>query len=230
MIIPASGFLTLEEYRANSEKVILDTPRQCPKCKKNLWKHGSYQRTAKDLTGSSCVVTVPRLICSGCSLTISCLFDFLVPFKRYVAGGLLRYIVTYAQQETTYRDVAWGEHDGSNTDAEASLSRAFRAVAEACKLSSELVQRVQRACLEAGVDLMAAAQLPVRAANSDRAQSAEKAKGLELLSYAISLTSQLCPDVLQQFFWCRQEIFGAYHSGWQFLRLSAPQSLKQALF
>jgi len=228
LIIPVRGFLGLEDYNDNSQKVILETPKECPQCKENLWKHGSFKRTAKDLKGNKGVISIQRLICSACSLTISCLFDFLAPFKQYVIEDILQYVVIYGQEKTTYRDIAWGEQDGSNTDAEASLSRAFCAVAQVCQISGELAQQAQQACLEAGVDLMTVEQS--RCPNSELAHSVEKAKRLDQLSYLINLTNRYCRDVLSKCFWYRQKIFSGYLASEKLAWLSAPQSLKQALF
>ena len=88
MIIPVSGVESLADYERRREYLDKNIrPTVCPACsKKNrFWRHGKYVR--KVLDGSkSTLVHINRFKCGSCSLVVSLVFAFLVPYARFCAA------------------------------------------------------------------------------------------------------------------------------------------------
>src|ERR1700729_2726791 len=116
MIIQVEGAGSLAEYRVNPDSFVMDGLKECKRCQGALWRHGKYERKVKSQE-SELEVWVPRLKCRACRITYSCLFSFMVPFKRYEAAVLDLYVEGYIHEECTYRDAAWTAEDGERADA-----------------------------------------------------------------------------------------------------------------
>jgi hypothetical protein len=107
MMIHVSGLNSLSEHEAAGGKYEVERPRICPSCGKSdcFWKHSTYSRTAceGELTAK---VKIQRFICKYCSLVISCLFSFLIAYRRYTASLVGQCIEAYGAQANSYRKVA----------------------------------------------------------------------------------------------------------------------------
>jgi hypothetical protein len=102
MILIDHGFSSLEEYRRRGMKFEVLRPGVCPGCKRQncFWKHGNYLRQASD--GDDFVeIRIQRFICryADCRLIVSCLFSFLVPYRRYTAGCVAQAIEEYVEDK-----------------------------------------------------------------------------------------------------------------------------------
>jgi hypothetical protein len=113
MILIDHSFSSLDEYRRRGMKFEVNRPEVCPGCKRPNchWKHGSYLRQASD--GDDFVeIRIQRFICryADCRLIVSCLFSFLVPYRRYTVGFVAQAIEEYVDEEeqvrSSYRRVA----------------------------------------------------------------------------------------------------------------------------
>jgi hypothetical protein len=73
---------SLQSYIENPS-VVLDTLRQCPSCKiRSLSRHGAYSRRVYTSEKPE-RITIYRLRCRPCGLTVSLLPDVLRPYGRY---------------------------------------------------------------------------------------------------------------------------------------------------
>lgn len=119
MILIDHSFSSLEDYRLRSTQFKVSRPEVCPGCMRHhcLWKHGSYLRQVSD--GDECVeIRIQRFICryADCRLIVSCLFSFLVPYRRYSAKFVGEVIEVYVESREpievrmSYRRIAdeWG--------------------------------------------------------------------------------------------------------------------------
>jgi len=163
-------------------------------------------------------------------MTFSILHDFLAPQKRYVADVQATYVTSYIRGETSYREVAWAEDDREREDAEASLSRSYRAVDEACRRALELLFRAQRGLVSSVTDLLCEPTETGEERWGRRAKSQQKRDQLNLLSYLFRLLSHVLEKKAEPEIDWSAGIFAKYRGLTLGFRLSTPQSLKQALF
>src|SRR5262249_12518740 len=201
----------------------------CPQCGTELWRHGQFFRVAQNLVVCA-LIAIPRLFCKTCRGTFSLLHEFLAPHKRYVADVQATYVTSYMGSSASYRETAWAEHDGERQDAEASLSRAYRAVNEACELAVELVFEAQRRLVNSDIAVSEKLPEPVQYPNSLRSESHQKHRQLNQLSYLFRLLSHFATRKVEAESEKPAEICAAYRRLALEFRLSTPQSLKQALF
>jgi hypothetical protein len=162
------------------------------------------------------------MLCCLCGKTFSLLPPFLEPRKRYERAVHEKYISLLVLEGSTYREAAWGESDGDNQDAAASLARAYRAGEQACKSSTEDLLTVQQAIVECGVEPEAESDL-LDCAAAARACSEMKQQQMRLLHHVFAL--------LEHHF-CDSEgaIYPAYRSLRLGFRLPTPHAMQQALF
>ncbi len=212
------------EFLTLGNELEIKIQRECFLCGGNLWRNGYSHRIVLSL--NVCVrLVVPRVVCSGCRKTGTCLYDFLVPYKRYEAAVHAEYVKAYLTTEASYRDVAWSDLDGDNLDAEASLSRAFRAVGEACDSGEVFLQQVQQGLVEQQIEvpeLDAEWVKPV--------QSGSKLQRLFFLFIAMLLAARFCSECRDSWLFVRRYISLGYSLKQLGFRLSAPQTLQQTLF
>lgn len=89
MIIIVFAFKCLAEYVSEGKDYEVSRPTVCPgeQCGQRncFWKHTGYSR---DVLGNDEPVSVriERFRCKFCRLVVSCLFSFLVPYRRYSAA------------------------------------------------------------------------------------------------------------------------------------------------
>src|SRR5271167_805014 len=144
------GIRSLLDFLILGDDLVIEIPKVCPACGGRLWRNGSYYRSCLSLDVCARIL-VPRVVCQDCGKSGTCLFEFLTPYKQYEGAVRVAYVDKYLEPDETYRDVAWCEEDGDREDAEASLSRAYRAVDEACASAELLLQQVQQECVDNGV-------------------------------------------------------------------------------
>lgn len=108
-MIPAFCFLSFQEYIDKRGLAELDKPKKCLNqlCLKQdgFWKHGSYERKAFEEENEQ-IIKVQRFICKYCRKTVSCLYVFLVPYRRFTAREIAGRIQKYLQTRNSYRDLA----------------------------------------------------------------------------------------------------------------------------
>jgi hypothetical protein len=93
MIIMVFAFKCIADFLLNGKDYEVSRPTVCLSalCGRSncFWKHTGYIRNVLD-NEEPVSVAVPRFRCKFCGLVISCLFSFLVPYRRFsaeVVGG-----------------------------------------------------------------------------------------------------------------------------------------------
>lgn len=215
------------EFLTSEEKPEMEVPRECSECGGNLWRNGYSSRIACSLNVCARFL-VPRVVCAECRRSSTCLYDFLLPYKRYEESVHSEYVKRYMTTDESYREVAWGDMDGDNVDAAASLSRVFRAVAEACTSAEMFLQHVQQELVQLRIavpELDAEWVKPV--------QTGKKLEQLFFLFYAIVLAMTFCGGYTHRWSLLRRHISVRRSSGYSLryldFRLSAPQTLQHPL-
>ena len=88
MIIIVFAFKSLAEYLIRNVNYEVERPDSCPRrsCRRRhcFWKHTGYTRHAHD-GGEPVLLRIQRFRCRYCHLVVSCLFSFLVSYRRYSA-------------------------------------------------------------------------------------------------------------------------------------------------
>jgi hypothetical protein len=229
LILPVPGFSGVVDYLQRAEDYVIESPEACLACGGSLWSHGTYRRRVEGF--SVCILlAVPRWICKVCRKSLSLLFDFVLPGKKFSAEVSATYVEEYAMNESSYRKAAWGEHDLDRDDAESSTARAFRAVSDACGSVDEMLMAVQQACTDAAVNLIGEPFEEVQCPNSSNAKSEKKRIRLNRLSYLFGMLSRFLHVPTVAMLEKNAAISAAYRKLFLGSRLSAPHSLKQALF
>jgi len=223
MIILLLGISTLMEF-LNLERIELEIPKECRARGGRLWRNGYSTRICLSLNVCARIV-VPRVVCVDCRKTGTCLFDFLAPYKQYEGAVRLEYASEYLETDKTYRDIAWGEADGDNEDAEASVSRVFRAVEEACDSAEIFIQQVQQELVESGVEVP---ELDVEPAKVT--MKGKKQRQIVLLRLAMRLAKKFCGCCMHSWLLLRRYMSAGYPLCQLGFQLSAPRTLKQPLF
>ena len=74
---------TVESYVRENFQQRLRAPSECPRCHRyhRFQAHGYYGRYATDRTGKTLRIEVRRFLCTSCARTLSCLPDFLQPYR-----------------------------------------------------------------------------------------------------------------------------------------------------
>ncbi len=224
MIILLRGFSSLEEFLKFERIEEIEIPSECRECRGKFWRNGYTTRIC--LSFSVCArIVVPRVVCADCRKTGTCLFDFLMPYKRYEGAVRLEYVSQYLETGKTYRDVAWGDADGDNNDAEASVSRAYRAVEEACDSAEIFIQQLQQELIENGVKVPELDVEPIKATRTEKKQ-----KQMYFLKLAMLLAKEFCGCCAHSWLLLWRYISEGYSLHQLGFQLSAPRTLKQPLF
>lgn len=177
---------------------------------------------------------MPRFICSFCSHTISCLFSFLIPYKRFT-DAVSKAVEDYAIKKTTYRqeaeEVSVLDSSGPPEPSHAQVFRWVKLVAEKAESLLFLVQ--QELALKGKWDLIT--ESDSQCPNAYKAWTITKANSLNKLARLIDLAASLFgtnSDVLSYL----QSYFLQNVESLQYVlantnsRLSAPQSVKHVIF
>lgn len=224
MIILLPGFDSLDDFLKFGTDIDLEISRECRICGGRLWRNGYTTRICLSL--KVCArIEVPRVLCRNCGRTSTCLFDFLVPHKQYEGAVQVEYVSQYLETDRTYREVAWSDVDGDNDDAEASVSRAFRAVEEACESAEAFLQQVQQELVE---NQTTVPELDAEVCKATKKR--DKQKKMELLLLAIRLAKRFCACCLHSWVLIKRYISHGYLLRQLDFRLSAPRTLKHPLF
>lgn len=201
--------------------------RICPECGGRLWKNGFYRRIC--LTLQFCVsLKIQRVLCKNCCKSGSCLYEFLIPYKQYEGSLQALYVDEFLNSNSTYREAAWCDEDGERNDAEASLSRAYRAVSDACESAELLLLQVQQICVESNVIIPEIENEVIPQQN--RARTPNKARLLSLLMLLLQLIRRLDLRIKPAWLCLKKYMSRGYTLLRLGFQLSGPQSLKQALF
>jgi transposase len=145
VIVPVFYFKSARDYVERRNQVEIERPKKCSKCCKEncFWAHGHYEREVIE-GGEAVTIRVPRFICSICSCTISCLFSFLIPYRRFTEA-VSKAIEDYAIKKTTYREeaeeVSVLDSAGSPKPSHAQVFRWVRFVADKAESLLFLVQQ-----------------------------------------------------------------------------------------
>jgi Domain of unknown function (DUF6431) len=218
MSIQVSSADTLIEHLKGETKVV--ETAHCPACERLLWSHGTRLRVCKSLQVCA-VIEIKRGLCPNCNKTYSLLPVFIESQKRFERQVSERYVFQNSMEMRTYRELAW--QDSESDDAEASVSRSFRAVAEAAVKSKEMLLGLQEHLVERGAELEV---VPVVDEQPLAAQSCKSEDKGHRLSY---LRRLFC--LLKHYFGeTERAICRAYRSLCHHNRLSTPHKLQQGLF
>lgn len=162
MIIPVFGIETLADYEQWSKSSSDCRPEKCPGCGKMrvFWKHGSYVRKVLETTRQVDVV-INRFKCKHCGLVVSCLFAFLIPYRRFAAHVVANSVESYMETNASYRQVA-GEMSDLYDDQppKPSHSQIFHAVNALQNKISALLFQLQKELVMRGRDGSLPATLP----------------------------------------------------------------------
>ncbi len=233
MIVYVNWFSSFKDYRQglDEEKIRGELPANCPKCgqSKSFWKHGGYERQVKMPGNEKLPIQILRFICRTCSLTISCLYKFLVAYRHYAASVVATVVETYAREMTSYRELAWSQADGS-----ACFASGFRWVSEMSRKSESLLGMVQR---EMVVTNLWQQDLPVEIAcpNAGKAASEEKRICLDKLASVVATArhwfarAQKPLICLQEHMVAQAETCLSIMSAHK-LRMSAPHNMQHLYF
>ncbi len=236
MIIPVFIVSTLAEYLKVKDEINVPRPEICPKCRESntFWRHDYFERQAIEGELNS-KVKIQRFLCRACGLAVSCLFTFLVPYRRFTAAVVSRACQDYAFKETTYRQEA-EELSVLNSEATPKPSHAqvFRFVDCLARKSEHLLFHLQKELVMQGKLEKLAIAGSSNCPNAYKTQSREKAKALnhvcELVQYAglaFAASNQMAE--LHAHFLQAVESWQVIFS-LRALRLSNPQTMKHLIF
>ena len=232
MIVYVKCISSFKDYRQGLDagKVREELPVVCPRCRqrRSFWKHGSYGRQVKAPGNDGADIEILRYICKFCSLTISCLYKFLVAYRRYATEVVAEVIDRYAQEMTSYREIAWSQEDASGC-----VASVFRWVAEACGKSEQLLGFMQKEMVAGN---LWQEDLPVKVScpNAGKAANMEKSMCLDKLASVVATARQWfgsmpATTALQGYMVAEAETCLSIFSGHK-LRLSAPQKMQHLNF
>lgn len=224
MIIPVLGPSTLQEYVDRGEPAA-PRPDVCPKCQssESFWRHDSFDRRAIEGELSK--------LSHVCGLAASCIFAFLVPYRRATAAVIARAVSDYSLSETTYREEAEELSQlNSDTTPEPSHGQVFRWVATASEKAGQLLLQVQKELVMGGqVEAVQGGGCP----NAYKAHTVKKAMALNELAELAHLAGLLMGTGglrdLQAHFLTEVESLQAICAGHR-LQLANPQRMQHMIF
>lgn len=168
-----------------------------------------------------------------CGVTHACLYDFLIPYRQYTAEAVSEHIERYLTSLISYVEAAFGSAGGAMPDP----SSVFRWLSAMLRQVESLLQQMQLACVDSGMDLLEDSKAANACPNGFKAQREEKKKELDQgvtlvqLARGLSLTPVL---FLHRFFLSVAEIYVACLSGRSKMRIyrkiSSSHSLQCGLF
>ena len=239
MIIQLLGAISLAEYvEAESADGTegVRKPDNCPRCgaRDCFWRHGRYQRTV--IEGSQeRKISVTRLICKSCGLTVSLLQSFIVPYRQFSAAAISQAVEVYVDGTAgSYLEAADRVSSAEEEIQKPSSTQVFR-------WTDLLAWRAERLLAESQKEIMLRGRegdLPENGTNSPNAVKARKTlkkkrvnKLAELLSMGAVLVGKgdnlLCR--LHHFFLFNAESMKAFWTGRK-QRLPAPHNMQCVIF
>ncbi len=190
MIIIVFAFKTLSEYLERDIGYEVERPDACPskKCSRRncFWKHTAYSRYVIE-DDEAVLLRIQRFRCRYCHLVISCLFSFLVPYRRYSARIVSAASEIYTTAPATlplesYRKVA-GDHSCARMSV-------YRWTDILCTKAKRLHSQVQKEFILSGRPWQVLSAVPENGSSpsSCRAKSAKKKERLDALFLLIEIT------------------------------------------
>jgi transposase-like protein len=209
----------------------LEIPRDCPSCqgKGCLNKHGSYSRKIRDLAGNEQKIFIQRLRCRGCRTSFSCLYDFLIQYRKYTVDVFEQAVQTYLTCFCSYAQALWSNSQNETAMAASTLFRLIAAMTAQIWLSK---QQLQSWLIQAGIE----ASNTDRAfcPNASKAKSITKAQRLNSLAKLVAQASDIFSSSpifsLHQLFLTKTEHIFSFLNARNNLRLSYPHSVQLVLF
>jgi hypothetical protein len=203
MIILCTAFGSLEEYLPVSGEAKLEPPSTCARCGRSssFVGHGGYWRRV--IEGQRVAqVKVPRFRCRDCTLVVSILFGFLLPYRRFSVRAVAAGLDGYATEEGSYRHRAYElscllpeqpeQTDELTADDDVPVrpagSQIFRWVNAVASAAERLLQQLQKELLLNGKPVE---PLATECPNATRAHSAGKQVALNRLAVALSFGRRL---------------------------------------
>ena len=118
MIVYAKGISSLKEYEKDKARQEASPPAECPRCRLAdvFWRHGSYLRQVREWAEKA-AVKIYRYICKECSLTLSCLYGFVVAYRRCSAKMVTEATEGYATEPASYRELAWSKESEASSSS-----------------------------------------------------------------------------------------------------------------
>lgn len=196
--------------------------------------HDSYWRTVIDAKGTTHAIQIWRVCCTNreCGITHACLYDFLIPYRRYTAEAVSECVEKYLTRLISYVEAAFG-----CGRAMPDPSLVFRWLSAMLRQVDWLLQQMQLACVDTGMDLLADSEAPERCPNGVKARSERKQRELDRGARLVQLARELSlrPVLyIHHFFLSAAEIYIACLSGRSKPRIcgriSSSHSLQCALF
>jgi len=239
MIIQLLGAISLAEYvEAESAEGTegVRKPENCARCgaRDCFWKHGRYQRTVIEGSQEQ-KISVTRLICKSCGLTVSLLQSFMVPYRQFSAAAISQAVEVYVDGTAgSYLEAADSVSSTEEDVQKPSSSQVFR-------WTDLLAWRAERLLAESQKEIMLRGRegdLPENGTNSPNAVKAMttlKRKRVNLLAELLSLGAVLVGEGdnllcrLHHFFLFNAESMKALWSGRK-QRLPAPHNMQCVIF
>ena len=220
MIIFVPGPNTLVDFLKLD--TVLEVPRDCPGCRRVLWRHGWRLRICESL--QICArLEIPRLFCFGCNTTFSVFPPFLEPGSRFERSVSEQYLLGFAFSAGSYCELAWGDDDGDREDAAASVSRAFRAVSKAAIEAGRSLLALHQSLVQPGHSLDLNSLSTKVTAPVRQIKNEQKRLQISALVTLLSLLRQLFDDD-------HTKICDAYRALRLGFRLPTPHTMQYALF
>lgn len=236
MIILLSSARSLAEYLEAEELETVERPESCPRCRESdcFWRHGSYKRTVIEGCQER-KISVTRLICKSCGLTVSLLQSFVVPYRQFSAAAICQAVEEYVDGTAgSYLESA-DDVSSKETDAQKpSCSQVFRWTDLLARRARQLLTATQKEIVLRGRE----EYLPertVRSPNAGRARAELKRNRLDMLAELLRQGAVLVGDAgsllfrLYDFFLFKAESIQAILCG-RTQRLPTPHKMQCIIF
>lgn len=238
-IIAVKQFEDLSAFEASGKEFVVPRPVRCPEgCDSVMRGHTGYERGVIDERGVKRMIFVKRFLCSStaCGKTVSCLFDFLIPYARFTIQAVAGYVEEYLGTETTYEELAWTKEQTGL----ASKSSIWRWVHRLAERAERLSRAVQQEAVLSNVENAQIEPITVTCPNAYKAQKEGKAIGLSDGATCMALAEQLLVrslferdeilTVLHRYFVTTAETVWSIFTGRKGVVLSMQQSSAYAIF
>jgi len=218
------------------EKYVVPRPSACPRgCDSVMWGHPGYERGVIDEKGELQMISIQRFRCNRCGQTVSCLFDFIVPYRRFPVQTLAQYAEEYLSLKRTYEELAW-----SGDDVGPSKSSIWRWVQQVARGARKLARTVQQEAVMSDLANAEVEPVVVTCPNSYKAHTENKAVGLNDGSTSLALTERFLVrrlfekdkilTVLHRYFVTTAETVWSIFTARKGVLMSTQQSTAYAIF
>jgi hypothetical protein len=161
-------------------------------------------------------------------MSFSCLYDFLIPYRKYTIGAFEKALGVYLTDFCSYAQALWSSSEGETSMATSTL---FRAMAEMSAKVWLAQQQLQAWAFGGGLELRSASQ--TTCPNAGRARSPVKASRLIALACLLATAKDLFvrPPVasLHRLFLTRTEYAFSFLTTRKAVSLSCTHNVQQAL-